>query len=423
VWAGPLSGSAAAPVFRTLAAVDIPPIPESGVVGLTADLASKAPLDSPIFIGTPTAPTAIVGTSNTQLATTAFVQSQIGSSAPGLAPVQSVAGKTGIVTLVEADVANLVSDLALKAPLASPAFTGNPTSVAGITIGTAGTALSPALSIANASTNAGASHLTQIATGTGISVNGVSGVLLGIADSGYKWMVNLDGSGNLGVAGAIYASALQLNLTATGGITMSGSSAAPAVAPQLNLTDGTNSSQIGQSEGASMFFTGSVAGDLCIRAVNGALRVGHGAATAPVVIDTSNNVNISNLVVTTQVQSGSSQTTLTANNQVVPLNFGNANTEAYLVTAEVYISTTSSGYSWGVYTYIVSHIQGYMGTVTNSGVTQLSGQFFDNVITARVAAAGALNGIVNFTCSGWTGAAGSTGFLLLKWLRLHTNPT
>lgn len=42
-------------------------------------------------------------------------------------PVLSVAGKTGAVTLVEGDVANLVTDLAAKAPLASPALTGTPT--------------------------------------------------------------------------------------------------------------------------------------------------------------------------------------------------------------------------------------------------------------------------------------------------------
>lgn len=40
--------------------------------------------------------------------------------------VSSVAGKTGAVTLAESDVTGLVSDLAAKAPLASPTFTGTP---------------------------------------------------------------------------------------------------------------------------------------------------------------------------------------------------------------------------------------------------------------------------------------------------------
>lgn len=38
--------------------------------------------------------------------------------------VTSVASKTGAVTLVEGDVTNLTTDLAAKAPLASPLFTG-----------------------------------------------------------------------------------------------------------------------------------------------------------------------------------------------------------------------------------------------------------------------------------------------------------
>jgi hypothetical protein len=41
--------------------------------------------------------------------------------------VTSVAGRTGAVVLGESDITNLSSDLALKAPLASPALTGTPT--------------------------------------------------------------------------------------------------------------------------------------------------------------------------------------------------------------------------------------------------------------------------------------------------------
>ena len=58
-----------------------------------AALAGKAPLASPALTGTPTAPTAGSGTNTTQIATTAFV----------------------------------TTDLAGKAPLSSPALTGTPT--------------------------------------------------------------------------------------------------------------------------------------------------------------------------------------------------------------------------------------------------------------------------------------------------------
>lgn len=48
---------------------------ESEVTNLVADLGAKAPLASPALTGTPTAPTPVDATSNTQVATTAFVHS------------------------------------------------------------------------------------------------------------------------------------------------------------------------------------------------------------------------------------------------------------------------------------------------------------------------------------------------------------
>lgn len=53
---------------------------ESDISSLTSDLAAKAPLASPALTGTPTAPTATVGTNTTQLATTAFVLANGGST-------------------------------------------------------------------------------------------------------------------------------------------------------------------------------------------------------------------------------------------------------------------------------------------------------------------------------------------------------
>lgn len=47
-------------------------------------LASKAPLASPAFTGTPTAPTAGTDTNNTQIATTAFVQAAIAAGIEGI---------------------------------------------------------------------------------------------------------------------------------------------------------------------------------------------------------------------------------------------------------------------------------------------------------------------------------------------------
>ena len=52
------------------------------VDGLQAALDAKAPLASPALTGTPTAPTAAVGNSSTQVATTAFVNAEIANDAP-----------------------------------------------------------------------------------------------------------------------------------------------------------------------------------------------------------------------------------------------------------------------------------------------------------------------------------------------------
>jgi hypothetical protein len=60
---------------------------QSGATNDTAALAFKAPLASPAFTGTPTAPTAVTSTNNTQIATTAFVQTVVAAlinAAPGL---------------------------------------------------------------------------------------------------------------------------------------------------------------------------------------------------------------------------------------------------------------------------------------------------------------------------------------------------
>jgi hypothetical protein len=69
-----------------------------------ADVSGAAGLAAPAFTGFPTSTTPSINDSSTVIATTAFVKAQNYISTGG-APVQSVAGKTGAVTLVTADVA------------------------------------------------------------------------------------------------------------------------------------------------------------------------------------------------------------------------------------------------------------------------------------------------------------------------------
>jgi hypothetical protein len=86
--------------------------------GNDVSAAGGALLDSPTFIGVPTAPTATTGDSSFQLATTQFVSDAI---AAGVAGVSSWNGRGGNVVMVTADIT-----AAGGAPVASPTLTGVP---------------------------------------------------------------------------------------------------------------------------------------------------------------------------------------------------------------------------------------------------------------------------------------------------------
>jgi hypothetical protein len=73
-------------------------------------LDTKANIDSQIFTGVPKAPTALAGTSNTQIATTAFVTSAVSTS----------------TTAWQANAAEQAAQLDLRATIASPDFSGTP---------------------------------------------------------------------------------------------------------------------------------------------------------------------------------------------------------------------------------------------------------------------------------------------------------
>ena len=61
---------------------------------ITDGLAGKADLNSPDLTGTPTAPTAVAGTNNTQIATTAFVKNAVDTATAGLAGAMHFIGIT-----------------------------------------------------------------------------------------------------------------------------------------------------------------------------------------------------------------------------------------------------------------------------------------------------------------------------------------
>ena len=113
---------------------------------ISTAITSKADLSSPALIGVPTAPTAIAGNNNTQVATTAFVTTAVtngvtngvaaGKVSPAFtgtptAPTAAVDTDTTQLATTAFVKSQITSDtaapLALKAPLASPALTDTPT--------------------------------------------------------------------------------------------------------------------------------------------------------------------------------------------------------------------------------------------------------------------------------------------------------
>ena len=97
-----------------------------------ANITGAAPLAAPAFTGIPTAPTATAGTNTTQLATTAFVAAAVS----GGGAITSVAGRTGAITLAQADITGLTTT-------SSPSFTAVSTTAKV----NAGTGLTTALAI------------------------------------------------------------------------------------------------------------------------------------------------------------------------------------------------------------------------------------------------------------------------------------
>jgi hypothetical protein len=91
-------------------------------VNLAALVSDLAPLASPAFTGTPTAPTAAADTNSTRLATTAFVLGQASSATPAM---DGSAAAGASARYARADHVHPTDTS--RAPLASPALTGTPT--------------------------------------------------------------------------------------------------------------------------------------------------------------------------------------------------------------------------------------------------------------------------------------------------------
>jgi len=113
--------------------------------------AGYALLASPALTGTPTAPTAAAATNTTQVATTEFVRTEVSNLVGSAGATLDTLGE--IATALGNDVAlstTLTTSIGLKAPLASPTFTGT------VTIPTGGVITSPSLTVSTDSSTTSA---------------------------------------------------------------------------------------------------------------------------------------------------------------------------------------------------------------------------------------------------------------------------
>jgi len=101
----------------------VPPTQENSWIRLSTVEDSEQDFDSPNFTGIPTAPTASIGTSTTQIATTQFVKNLAGTEIP---EGDSISGQTGTSIKFAREDHSHPSDTS-RAPINNPAFTGTPT--------------------------------------------------------------------------------------------------------------------------------------------------------------------------------------------------------------------------------------------------------------------------------------------------------
>jgi hypothetical protein len=216
-------------------------IAESQVTNLTTDLAAKAPLASPTFTGTVTLPsgTVTLAMMANETANTLLGNNTGSAAAPSALTASQV--KT-LLAITESDVGSLTSDLALKAPLASPALTGTPTAPTA-TLGTNTTQIATtAFVIANASSGlptladdkiwigvSGTATATALSGDVTMTNAGVVTIKSSVALAGNPTTTTQSPSDNsTKIATTAYADAAGAAAQPTGTIIMSASRKAPA---------------------------------------------------------------------------------------------------------------------------------------------------------------------------------------------------
>jgi len=116
---------------------------EAATPTVTVDTTIIAPLASPTFTGTPTLPTGTIAVTqsvadnSTKVATTAFVRGEVSALVNGATATLDTLGEIATALGNDANLSTtLTNSIALKAPLASPTFTGTVVLPSATSIGT-----------------------------------------------------------------------------------------------------------------------------------------------------------------------------------------------------------------------------------------------------------------------------------------------
>jgi hypothetical protein len=108
---------------------------EGATPTITVNTSVIAALASPTLTGTPTAPTANAATNTTQIATTAFVRAEVAALVNSAGSTLDTLGEIATALGNDANLSTtLTTSIGLKAPLASPTFTGTVTIPEGASI-------------------------------------------------------------------------------------------------------------------------------------------------------------------------------------------------------------------------------------------------------------------------------------------------
>lgn len=108
----------------------------SGTVIASIATDGTANLSSPALTGVPTAPTAAVATNTTQVATTAFVRAEVAALVNSAGSTLDTLGEIATALGNDANLSTtLTTSIGLKAPLASPTFTGTVSGVTATMVG------------------------------------------------------------------------------------------------------------------------------------------------------------------------------------------------------------------------------------------------------------------------------------------------